>query len=216
MPMQILGPSAEVRRPWLVALMGAAALAAAGLAMAGLVGLAMSLRAEPVTVVIADEELGPALAEAPWAESGGEGPVVWVVASGQCDGCADLLGRDLAQLEAEGLRVRLILVSPREGRHPRLDAWTAAFAETRDPSLLAPLRAHRPVPEVPRDDPAIIEGYLEWGRASYDRIAAIVARNGATLRAPSLFWRRGAEWRLAVGTDGAAADRALRELAPGA
>src|SRR5262249_55054486 len=107
-------------------------------------------------------------------------------------------------------------VSPREGRHPRLDAWTAAFAENRNIALLAPLRARRPIPEQPTDDPAIVEGYLEWGRASYDRVATIVARNGGTMRTPALFWRRGPEWRAAIGKDGGLADRALRELAPGA
>lgn len=216
MRFEILGPWVEVRRPGLLGAMAALALAAAAMAGLGLVGLAASLRAEPVTLAIADEDLGEVLAQAPWAESGGEGQVVWAVASAVCRDCKDFLGHDLAALEAEGLRVRLIMVSPREGRHPSLDAWTAAFAETRDPSLLAPLRARRVVPAQPPDDPAVVEGYLEWGRASHDRIAAIVARNGGEMRLPALFWRRGPEWRAAIGRNGAIADRALRELGPGA
>jgi hypothetical protein len=212
----ILGPWVEVRRPWLLALVAAAAMASAGLTMAGLVGLAGSLRAEPATVAIADEQLSDALNDAPWVDAGGQGPVVWVVAAARCDGCAQFHQQDLPRLEAAGLRVRIIMVSRREDRHPELDAWTAAFAEARDPTMLVPLKAARALPQPPPDDPAEVEGNLEWGRASYDRIAAIVARNGGRMRMPALFWRRGAEWRAAIGRDAHLADRVLLELAPGA
>jgi hypothetical protein len=212
----ILGPWVEIRRPWLMAIMAAAALASAGLAVAGLSGLATSLRSEPITIAVADEELADALQDAPWVEAGGRGPVVWAVSAAACDACAAFHQADLPALEAEGLRVRVIMVSPRQGRDAALEAWTAAFAQNRDPAMLAPLSAGRAPPRVPPDDPAEIEGHLEWGRSSYDRVAAIVERNGGRMRLPALFWRRGPEWRAAVGRDAHLAAYVLRELAPGA
>ncbi len=40
-------------------------------------------------------------------------------------------------------------------------------------------------------EPAATEGFLEWGRASFERIDTALRRNGQQLAAPALFWRVG-------------------------
>jgi len=62
-------------------------------------------------------------------------------------------------------------------------------------------------------DPNEQEGYREWGRASWDRVAAVLRENGVDPKLPLLIWRRGPEWRVLVGTRAATLDALRRDMA---
>ncbi|MGE0044738.1 MAG: hypothetical protein AB7J28_02820 [Hyphomonadaceae bacterium] len=203
---------AAVKRPGVLAALALAAFLAAAAAIGGLAQLAAVRAAGPVTVASGPGALADALEDAPWIETGGDGPVVWAVASAQCPGCGAFFTEELEALEEEGFRVRVIVVSPRDERSALRAAWIAQLAEIRTPEALAPLTEGRALPAPRAGDAAAREGHLEWTRASYDRIAAIVARNERRMALPALFWRRGADWRALIG--GAHAhEHARRELA---
>ncbi|MGE0827812.1 MAG: hypothetical protein AB7O04_00475 [Hyphomonadaceae bacterium] len=211
----IFAPMSPVKRPWLVALLAVLCTAAAGAAIIGLAGVSYMLRLRPQTLLYETASLGEALDESPWIETGGAGPIVWAVLPPRCPQCANFFHRDLPALEADGLRVRVILYAPRDERDARLAAWVAEAARVRRADQLAWLKADADMPAVQGRDAAEREGYLEWGRAARDRLAAIIAANGATMEAPVLFWRRGPEWRVDLGPDHLRAAHARRELAAG-
>jgi hypothetical protein len=105
------------------------------------------------------------------------------------------------------LRVRLIVIEPRSANPPRKEAARAT------PEFIR-VRALDATPSsFAAAEP---EGRLEWAHASYDRIAAIMAMNGATMELPCLIWRRGSEWRAAFARAGRGAAHARQELTPDA
>jgi hypothetical protein len=201
-------PPTEVRRPWLVSVLGAFAFVAALGAVTGLGGLSAALQERPVTLAAESDLLEAALQEAPWDELGGDGPVVWAVAPVRCGECAPFFEKDLPALAAQGLRVRLIVIEPRSANPPRKEEAARAAPE------FIRVRALDPTPSL--FAAAEPEGRLEWARASYDRIAAIMAVNGAPMELPCLIWRRGSEWRAAFARAGRGAEHARQELTPDA
>ncbi len=134
---------------------------------------------------------------------------IWVVSPIDCRDCsrpiAGLLGED-----ADAATLRIMLVARREAqldeahaislaalaRHGA-DAWSDCIDESRFPRIAADgaCRSHISA------DPAEIEGYVEWGRASYDRLSAILAVNGMELSPPAVFWRDEDGWRVSMGED---------------
>lgn len=206
-------PAAPVKRPWLVAVLAIGALASLGAAIYGLTGLSAAIAERPQTIVQGAEYLGEALEAAPWTELGEGGPVIWALAPARCRECRAFFTHDLPSLERLGVRVRLIVAAPRDENDAGVLAWTAQAAQARGAGQLAPLLGGQSLPPAPRADPAEVEGYLEWGRATHDRLAGIVELNGLDMETPTLFWQRGEEWRADIGRDPFAAAHVRRELA---
>lgn len=177
--------------------------AAAALCMAvGLWDLGQRRTTAPKVVAVEKAVLSDALSDAPWISSGGEGPVVWVLTAADCPACRRFEKQVLPGLLDRGVQARVILVAPRESQAPSPDAEVvAAVAKTRDwVALQAWMTSGKPNDSV--IGPADRDGYLEWGRASYDRLAVTMKRNGMDLAVPALFWRVGPEWRASVKPDG--------------
>jgi hypothetical protein len=177
--------------------------AAAALCMAvGLWDLGQRRNTAPKVVAVEKAVLADALNDAPWISSGGEGPVVWLVTAADCPACRRFEKQVLPGLLDKGVQARVILVAPREHEVAPPDAQViAAVAKQRNwVALQAWMTSGKP-------DDSIIgqadrDGYLEWGRASYDRLAITMKRNGVDLAVPALFWRAGPEWRASVKPDG--------------
>lgn len=177
--------------------------AAAALCMAvGLWDLGQRQTTAPKVVAVEKAVLADALNDAPWITSGGEGPVVWLVTATDCQACRSFEKQVLPGLLDRGVQARVILVAPREREVAQPDAEViAAAAKTRDwVALQAWMTSGKPGEGA--IGPADREGYLEWGRASYDRLAVTMKRNGINLAVPALFWRVGPEWRASVRPDG--------------
>jgi hypothetical protein len=177
--------------------------AAAALCMAvGLWDLGQRQTTAPKVVAVEKAVLSDALNDAPWISSGGEGPVVWLVTAADCPACRRFEKQVLPGLLDRGVQARVILVAPRESNVAQPEAQIiAAVAKKRDwVTLQAWMTSGKP------GDGAIgqadQDGYLEWGRASYDRLAVTLKRNGMDLAVPALFWRVGPEWRASVKPDG--------------
>lgn len=177
--------------------------AAAALCMAvGLWDLGARRTTAPKVVAVEKAVLSDALNDAPWISSGGEGPVVWLVTAADCPDCRRFEKQVLPGLLDRGVQARVILVAPRESQMAPPEAEVvAAVAKTRDwVALQAWMTSGKPndtaIGQADRD------GYLEWGRASYDRLAVTMKRNGMDLAVPALFWRVGPEWRASVKPDG--------------
>jgi hypothetical protein len=207
-------PSARVRRPTLLVLLAALTLAAAAAAVVGLAQMARTLEQAPIVVARAGEELAPALEAAPWAGEEGDAPqgrIVWALAPLACGRCADFYDNVLPSLARAGASVRLIVYAPRAERDSAALARAAHWAQARDAALLETLRGEA-APRPPDAAPAAIEGFVEWGRASHDRIAGILRLNGADLATPALFWQVGGEWRASLGNHPYSADYVRRDL----
>jgi hypothetical protein len=177
--------------------------AAAALCMAvGLWDLGQRQTTAPKVVAVEKAVLSDALNDAPWISSGGEGPVVWLVTAADCPACRRFEKQVLPGLLDKGVQARVILVAPREHEVAPPDAQViAAVAKQRDwVTLQAWMTSGKP--DQSPIGAADREGYLEWGRASYDRLAVTLKRNGMDLAVPALFWRVGPEWRASVKPDG--------------
>lgn len=206
--------SARVRRPALLALLAALTGVAAAAAIVGLVRVSRTIERAPLVIVRAADELAPALDAAPWAgeeADTAEGPLVWALAPLACNTCGAFYDRVLPQLEQSGASVRLIVYAPRDERDPAVLARAALWAQARDPGLLSALRGEG-APRPLDSDPAAVEGFVEWGRASHDRIARILRLNGADMATPALFWRAGPEWRASLGNPPHTADYVRRDF----
>ena len=198
-------------------------VAVLALAVAAFAGAAWSLwRAQTDaagwTVVAVDRDLLPdALADGPFVSSEGRGEV-WIVTTPDCAACAALETRAAADLAGQGVGVRVMMLAPRD---TDLDdatlARVAGVAARRDwLAYRACFPKAQPACEAAPLDAEAIDGYLEWGRASQDRLGAVVAANDAPVRFPLVFWRAGREWRLATGADAADLRQIARDVAPGA
>jgi hypothetical protein len=200
--------AARIARPALLWLVSVIAFGGAALAGAGLVGLHGARLAGPVTLVSETERLEDALADGPWTGSDPNGPIVWAFVRPACDNCGDFSAASLAALADEDMELRVVVVAGREDA----SGPAATLAEMRDWSIFEDW-ANGATPEVASRDPAAQEGYREWGRASWDRVAAILRLNGVDPRPPLLIWRRGPEWRVLVGTRAATLDALRRDMA---
>jgi hypothetical protein len=198
----------------LAAVLGLTALATACLAW-GLWDLAQRRAAAPSVVAVDKATLADALSDAPWISSGGNGPVVWLVTAPDCAPCRTFERRALPDLLDRGVEARVILVAPRVGADFGDARQVAALARRRDWVALHTWMAGGGDRTGAALEAAATEGYLEWGRASYDRITQAVERNGLKMAVPAVFWRAGPEWRASVRPD----ERAIRflheDLAPG-
>jgi hypothetical protein len=199
-----------VERPVLLWLASLVAFGAAGVAVLGLSGQYAARLAGPVTLVSDTEEIADALSDSPWTGSEANGPIVWAFMQPDCAACGKLDAAAVASLADENMEIRMIVVAPRGAAEP--DISTAALAESRDWSELEQWAAGAAItPQTP--DAAARDGYIEWGRASWDRVAAILRDNGVDPKIPLLIWRRGPEWRVLVGGRAVTLDAVRRDMA---
>ena len=206
-------PLPRVQRPALLGLMCAIAFGAALAAGAGLMNLNAARLAGPVTLVTATGEVADALSDSPWVGSPANGPIVWAFTAPDCAACGKLTPAAIAALAEEEMEIRMIVVAPRGKGVAASDGAVAALAETRDWDELRRWTAGvAPTTAVPRDA-SVVEGNVEWGRASWDRIAAILRDNGVDPKLPLLIWKRGPEWRVLVASPAATLDAVRRDMA---
>jgi hypothetical protein len=158
----------------------------------------------PAVVAVEKSVLADALEDAPWVSSGKEGPVLWVVTSPDCGRCRAFEKQVLPGLLDKGVEARVIVVATREKTTPADQAEAvAAVAKRRDWIALQSWMTSGQR-NGDRLNPADMDGYLEWGRASYERIGRALSRNGLDLATPTIFWKVGPEWRASVKPDGRA------------
>jgi hypothetical protein len=218
-----------VKRPRLLAGVVAAVGSLVAMAAIGFADLRDYLGASPTVVAVGASQLQAALQDAPaLVDNPNDSPTVWLLTSPRCEECRRFENRDLARLQAMGVKVNVIVVAPRDA--PGVTAadrsLVANLALKREWSVFKACMATAPslAPKVFEvnagcavnavGDEAVVDGYLEWGRASHDRISAVLAANGADMKLPALFWRRGVEWRALVGEDPRAVEHVARDLAP--
>jgi hypothetical protein len=189
-------------RKLLLAAIGVAGGAALLMAF-GLWDLGQRRANAPAVVAVEKSVLADALEDSPWVSSGKEGPILWVVTSPDCGRCRAFEKQVLPGLLDKGVEARVIVVAARDKPMPADQAEAvAAVAKRRDwVALQTWMSSQR---NGDRLNSADTDGYLEWGRASYDRIGRALARNGVDLAAPSMFWKVGPEWRASVKPDGRA------------
>jgi hypothetical protein len=218
-----------VKRPRLLAAVVAGVGSLAAMAAMGLADLRAYLSASPTVVAVGASQLQAALQDAPaLVDNPIDSPTAWLLTSPRCEECRRFENRDLARLQAMGVKVNVIVVAPR-GAPGVTDAdrtLVANLALKREWSVFKACMASAPslAPKIFEvnsacaqnavGDEAVVDGYLEWGRASHDRISAVLAANGADMKLPALFWRRGVEWRALVGEDPRAVEHVARDLAP--
>ncbi len=181
----------------------------------GLFDLGQRRAAAPAVVAVDKTLLSEALDDAPYVSSNGEGPVLWLVTTPDCPACRVFEKKVLPGLLDRGVDARVILVAPRAAAVDAGQAqWIAAVARRREwLSLQTWMSGGTPRIDISLEAPAA-EGYLEWGRASFERIDAALKPNGLTLAAPALFWRVGPEWRASVRPDERAVNFMRDDLAP--
>lgn len=200
--------TARVARPALLWLVGAIAFGGAALAGAGLFDLYGARMAGPVTLISEVEQLEDALEDGPWTGSEANGPIVWVYTRPDCHDCGAFATAPLLALAEEEMELRVAVVAQRGDA----SAPAAALSELRDwPSLQMWAGGDALPPSS--TDPNEQEGYREWGRASWDRVAAVLRENGIDPKLPLLIWRRGPEWRVLIGTRAATLDALRRDMA---
>lgn len=205
-------PTRRVQRPALLALMAAIACASALMAGGGLMLRDQARLAGPVTLISGSESMTDALLDAPWLGPENEGPVVWAFTSAECPSCGALPPTVLAALADDGVDVRIVAVAAREGANALTVRSAAALAHARDWNTLRDWSGAAPLEPTTADE-AAVEGYAEWGRASYDRVSALLRANGVEPQLPVLIWRRGPEWRAVTNARRSTLDVARRDLA---
>lgn len=201
---------------WPMLGLAAGVLGIAALCLAfGLFDLSQRRAAAPAVVAVEKDSLSEALEDAPYVSSDGGGPVVWLVTAPDCPACRTFEKRVLPGLLDRGIEARVILVAPREAKIDAGQAqWIAAVARRREwISLHKWMTDGAAKRDVVLEGPAA-EGYLEWGRASFERIDGALHENGLDLAAPTLFWRVGPEWRASVKPDERAIKFLRDDLAP--
>lgn len=169
-------------------------------------------------VVAVDRAALPdALADGPFVASE-RAAGVWIISTPDCAACAALEAQAIRDLAERGVGVRVMMLAPRDATTDDATRARVAVVAARQDWLV--YRACFPKAqsgcEAGALDPEAIDGYIEWGRATQDRIGAVVAANDAPLRFPMVFWRAGREWRFATGADAADLRQIARDVAPGA
>jgi hypothetical protein len=201
----------RVDKPELVMVCAGFALLSALCAGVGLMRAGGLQAHAPASVLAHRADLGEALQEAPWVASSEGGPIVWAVAGDSCRNCAAFLDRTLPGLNARGVEVRLVLTHPL-GAAGEADDVVAELARTRDWNAFEHWREGKRQANFAGEDPAEQEGLVEWGRASYDRIAEVFQANKIDPSLPVLLWRKGPEWRVLTGPEALSIDRPLRDF----
>lgn len=204
-------PLRRVQRPGLLALVAGVVLVSALAAGAGLIGRHQAQLAGPVILVSGTETMEDALLDAPWLGPENGGPVVWALTKADCAACGALPPVEVAELADEEIDVRVVAVAARDGGAAAQDS-AASLAHARDWLTLRDWSNTAPLP-TSTTDKAAREGYAEWGRASYDRVAAVLLENGVEPKLPILIWRRGPEWRVVTNGSRASLDHVRRDLA---
>jgi len=218
-----------VKRPRLLATVVAGVWCLAAMAAISFADLRAYLGASPTVVAVGAAQLQAALQDAPsLADNPLDSPNVWLLTSPSCQDCRRFEERDLPRLQGLGVKVNVIVVAPRDAPNVTKEErdLVANLALRRDWSVFKACMATA-AGETPKvfevnsacaktgiQDAAVVDGYIEWGRASHDRISAVLAANGEDLKLPALFWRRGVEWRAVVGQDPHAVEHVARDLAP--
>jgi hypothetical protein len=218
-----------VKRPRLLAAVVAGVWSLAATAAISFADLRAYLGASPTVVAVGAAQLQAALQDAPsLADNPVDNPNVWLLTSPGCQDCRRFEDRDLPRLQAMGVKVNVIVVAPRDATNVTKEErdLVANLALRREWSVFKACMATSPsaAPKVFEvnsacartgiQDAAVVDGYIEWGRASHERIGAVLAANGEDLKLPALFWRRGVEWRAVVGQDPHALEHVARDLAP--
>lgn len=205
-------PMRRVQRPELLALVAGIALLSAFAAGGGLISRQQAQAAGPVILISSVEAMEDALLDAPWLGPENGGPVVWALTKADCAACGALPPTEVAALADEEIDVRVVAVAAREGADAGAQDSAASLAHARDWGTLRDWSATAPL-EPTTPDKAAREGYAEWGRASYDRVAAVLRENGVEPKLPILIWRRGPEWRVVTNGKSASLDHVRRDLA---
>ncbi|MBL8558883.1 MAG: hypothetical protein JNM47_09205 [Hyphomonadaceae bacterium] len=202
----------RVRRPGLLVVMAGMALVSALAAGGGLFSRHQAQLAGPVILVAGTETMEDALLDAPWLGPENGGPVVWALTKADCADCGALPPTEVAALAEEEIDVRVVAVAARDGAGANALDSAASLAHARDWNTLRDWSKHAPL-ELTTTDSAAREGYAEWGRASYDRVAAVLRENGVEPKLPILIWRRGPEWRVVTNGNRTSLDQVRRDLA---
>ncbi len=200
----------RVERPALLWLASVIAFGAAAMAGLGLWSRHAERLAGPVTLVSETDQIADALSDSPWAGSESNGPIVWAFTRPDCDDCGQLDAAAIAALAEEDMEIRMVVVAPRTDADG--DAAAAALAESRDWAALQRWAEGDAIAPQTTDD-AARDGYIEWGRASWDRVAAILRENDLDPRMPLLIWRRGPEWRVLIGGRAVTLDAVRSDMA---
>lgn len=195
----------SLKRPSILAVLVSAALACTGLVVVGLGEVRAGLEAAPAVVAVDRAALPAALESAPSVESSAGEGVVWIVTKPNCPACRALEDGAVAKLLDSGAAVHVLVVAPRgESYDDATLARVAAVAVDRSWQTYQACfsaTASGLVCDPPALEPAAQEGYLEWGRATLDRIESVVAANDMPMAFPIVFWQRGREWRATTGGD---------------
>ena len=205
-------PLRRVQRPELLAVLCAVVLLSAMAAGGGLLARQHAQLAGPVTLTTGVADMEDALLDSPWLGPENGGPVVWAVTKSDCADCGALPPVEVAALADEEIDVRIVAVAARDGARSGALESAASLAHARDWNTLRDWSNAAPL-EATTADKAAQEGYAEWGRASYDRVAAILRDNGVEPKLPLLIWRRGPEWRVVTKGSRASLDHVRRDLA---
>jgi hypothetical protein len=201
-----------VQRPTILGATLTCTLAAFGLVAFGWADL-HSLRTTPPPTDITDkgEAIAEALEAAPFVSAAGVAPAqLWAIAPAVCADCARFHRETVAVLAAgEGL-VR-VLVAPQRNAGGDETAFVAALAKRRDWAAYRRFAdTGAMVGDAAMTDPAEVEGFAEWARASADRLATL----GVTVDGPVVMWAVGDAWRIVSGPAALDAGRIQRLAAP--
>lgn len=188
--------NARTARPQVIAAMLALTLGFVVLATVSLHDLSAD-RADPAPIIaIGADELAEALAAAPATSALRGPPEVWIVTQAECGDCRAVAERELAALA--GLRVGARLITAPAATP------TGALEAGAGPAVNRAAACR------------IAAACAEPGRAAdtaLARIAATMTANDLDFHPPVVFWRRGPEWRAAIGDDRRALQQMRRDVA---
>lgn len=201
----------QVKNPAALAIAAAATVGLTALAQAGLFGLSAAPLANGA-LPIGSAALEDALDRAPFVPIA-EGEIeVWIISGIDCPSCRTVERRARAAAETSGYALNLLIAAPRGAPLEEAEAvglaalarqgagaWTDCVDASRGLTFVSDVKCRRHV----STDPAEIEGYVEWGRASYDRIERVLAVNGIALEPPAVIWRDEDGWRVSSGVGAA-------------
>ena len=174
----------------------------------------------PHTVRLDADQLADALAHAPWVSPGGAGPVLYKIGYRACPDCIAWDHTELPALLAGGVQTRILIYARRDLSTARERAVVAELACARAWPLYqrwtddveAAYYYRYGTPPAPEPDTAR-SACLERGRKVRDQVAHIVAKNGAAMQTPALFWQnKSGQWRFFMGNNARVNRLIRREL----
>jgi hypothetical protein len=202
----------RVQRPALLGAFCVFAFVAHASAAFGLLNLQSLHNAPAAPLYTAVDRLADALVDSPWVNASMGQTELWLVAPADCDRCGELQ----SSLAAADLALRVVVIAPRDlgERVSREHRLAATLARSRDMAALTAWRDGRERASfVSAEDPSAVEGYVEWGRASLDRVSEVLLANGVKPELPILLWRNGRQWRVLTGKRALSIDPIRREMA---